>query len=193
MWNPGALPVRDPSTALHYDTAPFRLPWKRGALMSDMQHLLGEIPQIGRVEWIGCADRREAEITPLQEVRVEVGTGIVGDHHAAGGKSKRQVTLIQAEHLPLIAAWSGHQQIAPEKLRRNLVVSGINLLSLKQRRFQIGEVVLEGTGPCAPCSRMETNIGPGGYQAMRGHGGITAVVHQPGMLRLGDEVRACAD
>jgi MOSC domain-containing protein YiiM len=159
--------------------------------MSDVQQLLNEIPQVGRVEWIGRAAQREAGIEELTEMKIDAGTGLVGDHHATSGQSKRQVTLIQAEHLPIIAAWSGHERIRPEQLRRNIVVSGINLLSLKQGRFQIGEVVLEGTGPCAPCSRMETTIGPGGYQAMRGHGGITAIVHEGGTIRIGDEVRAC--
>lgn len=164
-----------------------------GARMSEMQELLDDVPHVGRLEWIGCSARREADIDACEVAVVEVGTGISGDHHATGGDSKRQVTLIQAEHLPVIAGVCGAETIAPEQCRRNLVVSGINLLSLKKRRFQIGGVILEGTGPCAPCSRMESTIGPGAYQAMRGHGGITAIVHQGGTIRIGDSVRSCSE
>jgi MOSC domain-containing protein YiiM len=78
----------------------------------------------------------------------------------------------------------------PALLRRNLVVSVIPLVALKQRRFRIGEVVLEGTDSCDPCSRMETALGSGGYNAMRGMGGLCARIVSGGIFRVGDEVAA---
>ena len=39
-----------------------------------------------------------------------------------------------------------------------------------------------------PCSLMEENLGPGGYNTMRGHGGITAAVVQEGEVKFGDSV-----
>jgi MOSC domain-containing protein YiiM len=81
------------------------------------------------------------------------------------------------------------EAIDPELTRRNIVVSGINLLAFADQQFQIGEAVLEMTGHCHPCTRMEENLGEGGYNAMRGHGGITCRVVTGGTIKLGDEVK----
>lgn len=158
--------------------------------MPEIHELIETFPTTGRVEWIGVAAQRRGEIEPKDAVELRAGTGIDGEHHAGGGRSHRQVTLIQAEHLPVVAALLGKDRIDPADLRRNVVVSGINLLALKRGRFRIGDVLLEGTGPCAPCSRMEENLGPGGYNALRGHGGVTAIVLEAGTIRLGDPVAA---
>jgi MOSC domain-containing protein YiiM len=97
----------------------------------------------------------------------------------------RQLTLVQAEHLAVVAALLGQEHINPALLRRNLVISGINLLALKGQSFRIGEVLLEATGECHPCSKMEARLGRGGYNALRGHGGITAKILQGGEIGLG--------
>jgi MOSC domain-containing protein YiiM len=144
--------------------------------------------QDGRVAWIGLRPARRADIAPVEAVEV-TRDGLVGDHWARGGP--RAVTLIQWEHLPVIGAFLGRDAPPPELLRRNIAIAGINLMGLKRRTFRIGEVVLRGTGICAPCSRMEENLGPGGYAAVRHHGGIGAEVIEPGRIRLGDAVGLC--
>jgi MOSC domain-containing protein YiiM len=121
------------------------------------------------------------------------GIGLADDRLGKRGEaelSTRQVTLIQAEHLPVIAQLAGVAAVDPVRLRRNIVVSGINLLALRNAKVRVGDAVLEIVGPCAPCSRMEEEIGPGGYAAMRGHGGMTARIVEGGAIRVGDAVRA---
>lgn len=144
-------------------------------------------PRAGRVEWIGVRPARGVAIRAVGSAVAVTGVGLEGDRYT-GGSGKRGVTLIQAEHLPAIAALSGHAEVSPVTLRRNLVVSGIPLIALKGRRFRIGSVVLEGTSPCDPCSKMEDALGAGAYNAMRGMGGLCARVVEGGALRLGDAV-----
>lgn len=159
----------------------------RGLTMMGVEGLLRRFPKSGRVEWIGVRPaRREPLVVPAEVLAVE-GGGLVGDHYG-GGSGARGITLIQAEHLAVVAALMGLETLDPGRLRRNLVVSGINLSAFKGCRFQVGEAVLEGTGPCHPCSRMEEALGFGGLTAMRGHGGLNARVLRGGRIRLGDDV-----
>ncbi len=150
---------------------------------------LGMLPQRGRVEWIGVRPAHRAPVELRDRVEARAGIGLAGDRQRSGGR--RQVTLIQAEHLAVLASLLGRAAVPvdPAQLRRNLVVRGLNLLALRQARFRVGGALLEGTGSCDPCSRMEEAFGPGGFNALRGHGGITARVLEPGIIALGDAVR----
>ncbi|MEQ8707202.1 MAG: MOSC domain-containing protein [Phaeodactylibacter sp.] len=154
----------------------------------NLKELQSYVPQTGRISWLGKRPEKRSPLVPCEAIRITPDGGIEGDHYSRKG-GKRQVTLIQEEHLHAVGAMLGQDGIDPALTRRNLVVSGINLLSLLKRQVQIGaEVVLEVTGHCHPCSRMEDNLGDGGYSAMRGHGGVTASVVKGGVIRLGDTV-----
>ena len=153
---------------------------------ASLEELMDQYVGTGTVEWIGIRPEKRVEVVSVTSVMLHPAYGIEGDHYA-GQSGKRQVTLIQAEHLPAIASMLHCDGVKPEQLRRNIVVSGINLLALKSKIFQLGEAVLEFTGLCHPCSRMEENLGVGGYNAVRGHGGITARVISPGKVQISDK------
>lgn len=162
--------------------------------MDTLRTLFEILPQVGRLCWIGLRPARLGPISVVTEAEIVAERGLLGDHRFNGRRgSKRQVTLIQAEHLVALAGLLHRGEVPPELVRRNLVVSGINLLALKGKQFQVGDVLLEFSGPCEPCSRMESVLGPGGYNAMRGHGGITAKVIEGGIIRIGDAVRTLGD
>jgi len=148
--------------------------------------LMETLPQQGRVEWIGIRPERRAPVESVDKIRVESPFGIVGDRYS-GRSGKRAVTLVQAEHIDVIASVL-NTTVTPEQLRRNLVIRGLNLLALKGRRFTIGTATLEFTGLCHPCSFMEETFGPGGYNAVRGHGGITAAVVDNGIVKTANAI-----
>jgi MOSC domain-containing protein YiiM len=158
-----------------------------------IKEFISKIPQKGNLEWIGVRPIRKQPLQSVNSVEVNTKMGLEGDHFASTHSCKRQVTLIQKEHLDAVASILGKDSIDPGLTRRNLVISGVNLLALRNMKFHIGEVILEGTGYCHPCSRMEENLGPGGYNAMRGHGGLTAKVIQGGVIKLGDTVKVLID
>ena len=167
--------------------------------MDDLRALTRRFPRAGRVEAIVLRPGRDRPAVSVPAALALADRGLEGDRSAARppgrpGGGKRQVTLIQAEHLPLIRAWTG-REFAAVDLRRNLVVSGINLLAQhalfadQPLRVRLGpDVLIVITGPCDPCSKMETLLGPGGYNAMRGHGGTTARVIHGGRVSVGDAV-----
>jgi len=156
--------------------------------VSDSLHdLFNRLPQIGKIRWIGIRPARKAPMIERADVEAIAGRGLAGDRYASKN-GKRQVTLIQGEHLLAIASMLGRESVAPELLRRNLVVTGINLLALKDKQFRVGSALLEYTGLCHPCSAMEATFGAGGYNAVRGHGGITARILESGIIAVGDAV-----
>jgi MOSC domain-containing protein YiiM len=152
---------------------------------SSLTRLFNAPVRSGVLIWIGVRPERRFAMCPVDEAILDRHVGMEGDHYSRDA-GKRQVTLIQAESLAAIASHLGVETLAPEVLRRNLVTRGINLLALKDRKFRIGDAVLEMTGECHPCSRLEETLGVGGYNATRGFGGITARVIARGRISVGD-------
>lgn len=168
---------------------------------ANLHQLVQQFAHAGRLDAIYLRPLRREPVVSVQQAQVLPERGLVGDHKADKpsaqiGGSDRQVTLIQSEHMHAVAAFVQKGQVDPAWLRRNLLVSGLNLLAAhalfkdEPLILRLGEtVVLEITGPCDPCSRMEEILGPGGYNAMRGHGGMTARVLEGGTIQVGDAIR----
>lgn len=154
--------------------------------MIELAELQARYAQTGRV--VAISVRPERLKPPLRTESVEAieNKGLLGDRSKGGN---RQVTLIQKEHMVAVASFLGKAELDFTLTRRNILVEGINLLSLKGKSFQIGEAVFEYSGECHPCSRMEEALGTGGYNAMRGHGGITAKVITGGEIKPNDSIK----
>ncbi|HEY7886045.1 MAG TPA: MOSC domain-containing protein [Cellvibrionaceae bacterium] len=153
-----------------------------------LEKLCQALPE-GRLEWIGLRTERRGEIQVVHSASAIQGQGLEGDHRM--GKtpgSARQITLISREYIEAICRHTGHTTIDPALLRRNLVISGMNMNLLRHQRLQIGEAVLETTALCHPCSRMNEALGPGGAAAMFGYGGLCARILYSGRIAVGDTV-----
>ena len=144
----------------------------------------------GTVKWIGIRPERRAEVQEVTESYAG-DKGLTGDH---ADKEHRQVTLIFQEALDQAARNLGVEVIHPSATRRNVLVSGVGANHDKGSRIRIGNALLEVTGPCLPCSRMDENLGDGGRLALASAdaGGVTARILEQGSIAVGDEVEVQA-
>jgi MOSC domain-containing protein YiiM len=151
----------------------------------EIQELMSHYSKAGKVVALSIRPQRLLPVRIIDSVEAIENIGLNGDRSKGGN---RQITLIQKEHIDAVASFLGKHALDFTLTRRNILVEGINLLSLKGHKFQIGEAILQYTGECHPCSRMEAALGDGGYNAMRGHGGITARILRSGLIKNGDSV-----
>jgi MOSC domain-containing protein YiiM len=153
----------------------------------EIKDLMSKFAGDGHVHMIMVRPKRLEPVQILPIVFAQEGLGLIGDRYNSR-EGNRQVTLIQYEHVQAIEKYL-MRYVDPSLLRRNIVTQGINLLALKGKSFYLGDAILQYSGECHPCSRMEQNLGTGGYNAMRGHGGITAKIIKSGNITLGDALR----
>ena len=135
--------------------------------------------------------RPRGPMETLDQVEVSVAEGVHGDFRGAfkPGRNRRQVTVMAAEgwrdalaDLRVSVAW--------EQRRANLLVEGVSLEATTGARIRFASgLVLEVTGECDPCSRME-QIAPGLKAVLLPHwrGGVTTRVIEGGRLCVGDSV-----
>lgn len=143
---------------------------------------------MAKVKWIGVRPERKAPLEVVQKAEVN-SFGLVGDHYSKE-YGTRNITLIKNEHISEL--WEEMQLMGkpdPGRMRRNIVVEGLEEGHYKDAKIRIGEdVLLLVTGECRPCSRMDENLGNGGLSKMSGKGGLTLKVEKGGWIKVGDEV-----
>ena len=130
-----------------------------------------------------CVGHREP-MRAVDTANLVAGFGIEGDRHATseGIRTARQALLMDAETLNGFG-------LAHGETRENITTSGIELGSLPSgRRLALGDkVVLEITGHCAPCARMD-EIRPGLKDELEGRRGMLTSVVQGGTIKVGDAI-----
>lgn len=121
----------------------------------------------------------------VDQVEARGDYGLWGDRHAAP-QSDRQVLIIEQEILDGFG-------LPPGAVRENLTTRGVEYNGIAAgARIRVGAVVLEATGPCRPCARMD-EIRPGLRAALRGRRGTLCRVLQGGVVAPGDPVVVSRD
>lgn len=124
-------------------------------------------------------------------VECHEGQGLVGDRFYDFKKEYGgQVSFISEDALNEMSSVTGHTA-DPVVFRRNLLVSGIDPLSLIGKKFSVGEVYFEGHSDCTPCAWMDFAAGEGTYKWLNENnkGGLRAKIIKSGTLNVGDELK----
>jgi hypothetical protein len=143
----------------------------------------------GTVVAICIAPVAGAALTQAPSVEARAGEGLTGDRYGAaegsfsrGEKGNRQVTLINALFFK-----GTHFEFTDS--RRNLVTSGVELMDLIGREFDVGAARLLGVKYCDPCDRPSKLSGKAGFRdAFFDRGGLVASIIKSGRIAVGDAV-----
>ena len=151
----------------------------------------------GQLDWIGIREK-EGDIKGVKSILALQGLGLEGDKITLKSSKKRQVTMMQNEHISVILSLA--QEDDQDKInniqyyfKRNLLISKYNIQNLKGKFFSIGEARFFGTGDCKPCKKIENLLGKQMLEAMQGMGGITAAVVKTGMIKINDRLNLEAE
>ena len=121
----------------------------------------------------------------LSEVEAVVNKGFKGCIHGRPG-SKRQVSLMDVETLEKLG-------VAPGLVKENITTRGMDFQMLGTGQIlRFGdECVMEITGPCHPCPRMD-EVRMGLQEELRGQRGWLCKVTVGGRIRRGDRIEVMA-
>jgi MOSC domain-containing protein YiiM len=127
----------------------------------------------------------ENPLNEVEEIECIAGRGIRGDRFFDYQENyKGQITFFSSEVFAEVCDRLGVTGKTPAATRRNVITAGTDLNSLVGRKFTLQGVEFEGVCECKPCYWMDSAIGPGAEEALRGCGGLRAKILSNGRLRL---------
>lgn len=126
----------------------------------------------------------EHSMVTLERVECVAGQGLRGDRFFGYQANYRgQITFFAMEVLEQMQRELQLPDARPQATRRNAFTRGADLDAWIGRTFQIQGVRFEGVCECAPCYWMNTSLGPGSEEWLRGRGGLRARILSDGVLR----------
>jgi MOSC domain-containing protein YiiM len=139
--------------------------------------------------YFGHYDRPPGDFPLLEVPRIEcvAGRGIRGDRFYDYRENYAgQITFFSVEVYEALCRNFPLTSKSPGVLRRNVIVSGVELDELIGADFEIQGVRFRGTAHCKPCSWMDTAFAPGTEDFLAERGGLRAKILSDGALEIGD-------
>ena len=128
----------------------------------------------------------EHQAVDVRAVKCRAGWGLEGDRfYGYRPGYKGQVTFFSWETFLAAREKFGVPALSPSVFRRNVVIEGVDLNLMLERRFTLGGVEFEGTGEARPCHWMNDVVAPGAEDWLMGCGGLRAKVLTDGALAAG--------
>ncbi len=139
--------------------------------------------------YFGHHGRAPDDYPLLKQERIEcvAGRGIRGDRFFDYRENYRgQITFFAQEIFDALCAAFPNVIKSPAILRRNVIVSGIELNELIGQTFDLQGVSFRGMCECKPCYWMDEAFSPGAEAWLKGNGGLRAQILTDGWLEAGD-------
>jgi len=126
-------------------------------------------------------------LVEVEQVECVAGHGIRGDRfYDYHDDYKGQITFFSLEVFDRLAAHFALTKKSAGALRRNVIVSGVELNDLIGEEFSIQGVRLRGTAHCKPCYWLDQAVAPGTEKFLQGNGGLRAQILSDGVIAVGD-------
>ena len=145
---------------------------------------------MGKIEAINITNSSEENTFYINQAILEKGKGIVNDRYYSNFKEKKeQVTLINLEEINNFNNQIKHN-IDAKNFRRNIIVSGIILNDLINKKIKINEVTLKIHEICQPCKYLQNKLKvPGLIKMLVNKSGVRAEILTSGSISVGDDIK----
>ena len=145
---------------------------------------------MGKIEAINISHISETDTVYVNQAFLEKNKGIVNDRYYNNYKnSMEQVTLIDKEEIDLFN-YNIKNNIGYKDFRRNIIVSGVNLIQNLNKTILINDVKLKIHEICQPCKYLQEKLKiPELVKLLVNKSGVRAEILTSGFIKVNDKIK----
>ena len=145
---------------------------------------------MGKIEAINISHISETDTVYVNQAFLEKNKGIVNDRYYNNYKnSMEQVTLIDKEEIDLFN-YNIKNNIGYKDFRRNIIVSGVNLIQNLNKTILINDVKLKIHEICQPCKYLQDKLKiPELVKLLVNKSGVRAEILTSGFIKVNDKIK----